>query len=224
MTEALNNRVLADIRSALKRTESLRPVPLSLFDEPDVVQGDATERFIQEAIALGSDVHRISNGSDVATTIAEICKPNNEIVLTRSSMIEELDLGPRLQSLGLSVTFISEFPRDEVIPRLAVVNVGVTGVHCAIAETGTILLTSEDHHSLLASLLPPIHIAVLRSSQIKRSLHEVIEELGSEMLANTARSATFITSTSRTGDVELTLSIGVHGPKELHLIVVDSMP
>ena len=221
MTEALNNRVLADVRSALKRSQTLRPVTLDEFDEPDGVQGDATERFINEATALGSQVYRISDVSDLAATIVWICKSGNEIVLARSPIVEELDLGSQLQRLGMTVTFVSEFSRAEVTSRLATISVGLTGIDCAIAETGTILVTSTVQHSLLVSLLPPIHIAVLRASQIKPSLNEVIEKLGGAMFGKTTRSATLITGPSRTSDIELTLSIGVHGPKELHLIVVD---
>jgi L-lactate dehydrogenase complex protein LldG len=75
----------------------------------------------------------------------------------------------------------------------------------------------------LVSLLPPVHIAVLRSSQIVASLDEAITNLSSRRTnqADAWRSATFITGPSRTGDVELTLSIGVHGPKELHVIILE---
>ena len=83
--------------------------------------------------------------------------------------------------------------------------------------------TIDEANALLVSLLPPVHIAVVRSSQIAASLDEVISTLSRERIghANPSRSVTLITGPSRTSDVELVLSIGVHGPKELHVIIVD---
>lgn len=74
----------------------------------------------------------------------------------------------------------------------------------------------------MVSLLPPIHIAIDESSQIKQSLTTVLSDLARESIGrhDPSRSATFITGPSRTADVELTLTIGVHGPKELHLVVL----
>src|SRR5207249_9280594 len=72
--------------------------------------------------------------------------------------------------------------------------------------------------------LPILHIALVRSSQIAATLGEVISRVGKERISRveTSRSVTLITGPSRTSDVELVLSIGVHGPKELHLIIIRS--
>ena len=98
----------------------------------------------------------------------------------------------------------------------------MTAADYAIAETGTVALGSDEEGALLVSLLPVIHVAVLRASQIVCSLGAAIGKLKAERMtrAEPCRSATFITGPSRTSDVELVLSIGVHGPKELHLIIL----
>ena len=99
----------------------------------------------------------------------------------------------------------------------------MTAAEYAIAETGTIVLSSDEPNALLVSLLPPVHIALVRSSRIAATLDEVISKIGQERIGrlDPSRSVTLITGPSRTSDVELVLSIGVHGPKEMHAIILD---
>jgi len=73
------------------------------------------------------------------------------------------------------------------------------------------------------SLLPPVHVAILRSQQILPGLSELFPLLGREQNGNRKLSSaiTFITGPSRTADIELKLVVGVHGPQELHVLLVD---
>jgi L-lactate dehydrogenase complex protein LldG len=69
------------------------------------------------------------------------------------------------------------------------------------------------------SLLPPVHIAVVNSRDIHLTIGDALAAVGQEN--SLSRAITFITGPSRTADIELTLTVGVHGPKELHVIVID---
>jgi L-lactate utilization protein LutC len=91
--------------------------------------------------------------------------------------------------------------------------VGVTNALCGLADTGSVL---EADGALHASLLPEIHIAVLKSKDILPSLSDAMG------LVKDKNAAVFITGPSRTADIEMTLTIGVHGPKEIHVFVDDS--
>jgi L-lactate dehydrogenase complex protein LldG len=95
-------------------------------------------------------------------------------------------------------------------------DIGVTSAQWAIAETGTLVLESELESHRLISLVPPVHLCILRASSIRQSMGEILEL----MRCNLSRTITFITGASRTSDIELTLAIGVHGPRELHVIVI----
>lgn len=97
------------------------------------------------------------------------------------------------------------------------VRVGITGALAGIADTGSLVLVGGEGRPLTASLLPDIHIAILRGSDLVPTLSDV---LGSPEIC-TASAAVIITGPSRTGDIEMTLSIGVHGPKELHVFLID---
>ena len=95
------------------------------------------------------------------------------------------------------------------------IRVGVTRAICGVADTGSILEMEGQGDKLQASLLTEIHLAVLHTSDIYPSLSDAIH------LTRNSKSAVFITGPSRTADIEMTLTIGVHGPGELHVLVVD---
>ena len=96
-------------------------------------------------------------------------------------------------------------------------DVGITSAQAAIAETGTLVLDSAHERHRLVSLVPPVHIAIVDASTIYATLGETLAMLqnGKEL----SPAVTFITGPSRTADIELTLTIGVHGPQELYVII-----
>jgi L-lactate dehydrogenase complex protein LldG len=238
-------QVLDDIRRALGRSETVAPTPLDPFIEGRLATNveEIVARFAFELTKVGGHVYRVSDEGprdavdsvpetrdklkivdQVARQITEICSSSGlEVALSGSSAIVELKLADELTALGLSL-FVPDIagPSDhnQLVMRLATCGAGITAVDHAIAETGTLVLSSNEGNALLVSLLPPVHIALLSCGQISASLGEAIGKLNTAR-ADVYRSATLITGPSRTSDVELTLSIGVHGPKELHVIILD---
>ena len=95
-------------------------------------------------------------------------------------------------------------------------DLGITSAQWAIAETGTLVLESDKESHRLTSLVPPVHLCVLKADDIRQTMGEILELVRTEM----SRTVTFITGASRTSDIELTLAIGVHGPGELHAFVI----
>ena len=97
-------------------------------------------------------------------------------------------------------------------------DVGITRAQAGIAETGTLMLDSSVEQNRLVSLVPPVHIAILDASRIYATLGETLAMLQSGNEISPA--ITFITGPSRTADIELTLAIGVHGPQELYVVII----
>jgi hypothetical protein len=97
------------------------------------------------------------------------------------------------------------------------VRAGVTGAVCGLADTGSVLVSNEAGGPLEASLLPEIHVAVLRAADILPSLADAF----ARAQIRASRAAVVITGPSRTGDIEMSHTIGVHGPGEVHVFVVD---
>lgn len=99
-------------------------------------------------------------------------------------------------------------------------DVGITTAQAAVAETGTLVLDSTCERHRLVSLVPPVHIAIVNASAIRETLSDALALLRKDKEISPA--VTFITGPSRTADIELTLTIGVHGPQELYVIVDES--
>ena len=100
-------------------------------------------------------------------------------------------------------------------------DLGITGAQWAIAETGTLVLESKSERHRLVSLVPLMHVAIIDANCIRETLSEVLQLLTANGTSELSRTVTFITGPSRTSDIELNLAIGVHGPAELHIIVIE---
>ncbi|MFN3491375.1 MAG: lactate utilization protein C, partial [Anaerolineales bacterium] len=119
----------------------------------------------------------------------------NKIMLEPNTLYESL-----LQKANIDFTY-------EHDPQILV---GVTNAIVGLADTGSVLEADEALHP---SLLPEIHIVILKSKDIVPSLPDGMK------FVKDKNAAVFITGPSRTADIEMTLSIGVHGPKELHVFI-----
>jgi L-lactate dehydrogenase complex protein LldG len=95
---------------------------------------------------------------------------------------------------------------------------GITGADYALADTGTLVLFSSPQEARMISLLPPLHLAVIRQEQILTGLDELFSL--EPLPGNRSSSMVLITGPSRTADIEQILIRGVHGPGEIHVVVV----
>ena len=140
----------------------------------------------------------------VAATIAQTA--SQRIAISDSQLVRNL-----VRSNG-EVEVIKKAPKEILFDC----DIGITSAQWAIAETGTLVLESEKESHRLTSLVPPIHLCILKADSLRQSLGEILELTSGDL----SRTITLITGASRTSDIELTLAIGVHGPRELHVIVI----
>ena len=156
--------------------------------------------FIQELTKVNGNVLRMS--PDELT--------NKVIDFLKIRGIDQIHLEPNaLDEIALEKAGITlRHAPDAGLP------VGITKAVCGLADTGSILITDSEGSPLQASLLPEIHIAILRASDILPSLGDAIH------LMRESRSAVVITGPSRTADIEMSLTVGMHGPKEVHVFLV----
>ena len=130
-----------------------------------------------------------------------------------------------LNSLGLKELLKEEGLRQIISNDkndIAEAGIGITGADYAIADTGTLVLLTDEDRPRSVSLLPPIHLAIIRKSDIVSDIRELFIILKQRLDAgqSTPSCMTFITGPSRTADIELNLTLGVHGPKELYVIII----
>ena len=176
---------------------------------------DPLVRFVETATAMGAKPYLASGSDDLLRHLGGILDAANakKVLLGSGLVIDALDLEPWLRSTGREVTRLGVGPveRDEMFAA----DVGITGVSGLLAETGSLIVRASKTEPRSASLLPPVHIAIGRRDQIVADVFDVFEKetaLPSNLV--------LITGPSKTGDIELKLVTGVHGPGEVHVIVM----
>nr|MDQ3007371.1 LUD domain-containing protein [Chloroflexota bacterium] len=164
-------------------------------------QIDKIEQFTKELTAVSGRINR-TNANDLTNKIVELLQARG---ITQIHVEPNLLDETVLQKAGISTSYTPD----------PTIRAGVTKAICGLADTGSILEADGEGRSLHASLLPEIHIALLRESEILPSLDQGVH------LMRETKSAVFITGPSRTADIEMSLTIGMHGPGEVHVFLVD---
>ncbi len=188
------------------------------------------DRLAETAQLRGWKVCRAANPETALDYICNLASSSKAVSVVRSNeevfKIVSVDEPLTRQSVGVAVMDSSLGTAKEVLRQKAAdADLGITGVDYAIAETGSAVVLPRPGLSRLVSLLPPVHLAVVRPHQVVDSLEDLFilrrlayyrgdGDMGSYM--------NFITGPSRTADIEQTLVIGVHGPKEVHLVILES--
>jgi L-lactate dehydrogenase complex protein LldG len=177
---------------------------------PHPAQVDLMESMLNE---LSATVARVSSSDQVPESVSEYLKAKN--------LPPEIRMAPSrdLQSLpwdGQHLLKISHGPARE--PD----QVSVTGAFAAVAETGTLMLHSGPEGPTTLNFLPENHIVVLRASQIVGAYEEGWARLR-KVFGNgyMPRTVNMISGPSRTGDIEQKIELGAHGPRRLHVIIVE---
>ena len=175
------------------------------IDVPKVQNVNLVERFSRELEAVGGHAYRLTKG-ELSKRLIEFLKERD----INAAIMWDLILA--LNESDLSEAGVRA--ERSVDPTL---KAGITGALSAIAETGTLVIPSGKGQPLGTSLLAEFHIAIISSSQIVWSLDEALKN----QEVRNASAIALVTGPSRTADIEMTLTIGMHGPKELHVFVVD---
>jgi len=114
------------------------------------------------------------------------------------------------------VTFITEGMRR----YLGGIDIGFTVALRGIAETGTVVIDSKSEELRLATMLCEVHVCVVRASDIRETSYEVESDLRA-LCKDSPAYVAFVTGASRTADIERVLALGVHGPLEMHLLILE---
>lgn len=143
-------------------------------------------------------------------------------------VLEKLGLASLLATKGiaqLDYDSLSQLEPCERRSRMLAAGVGISSATYAIAETGTLAMASGPGTERVASLLPPVHIAIVSADQILPDLFDLFEKMqtaSDKAAIDVPSNLTLITGPSKTGDLELKLTTGVHGPGTWHVIVIRS--
>ena len=202
-------------------------------EHADSSRVDLLDEMAATAEAIGWVIHRSPSPEDAVEAVTKICRAARAKSVLRSThdVFERVPVDGALSAEGIAVsTATRERADDDAVDlerRLELreqsfeADVGITGVDYAIAETGTVVINPREGVSRLVSLTPPVHIAVLEAGQVLPSLDELFLLARDDFQTGAHKGMiNLITGPSRTADIEANLVIGVHGPVEVHLVIV----
>jgi L-lactate dehydrogenase complex protein LldG len=178
------------------------------------------DMFMNEITKVNGKAFILKSEDDIKDCVIRLAEEYSakSVAIWESDFLRQIHLDEILGKKGLTLFL----PNGK--DRMAKVDIGITEVDYAIADTGTIVLLANEKQQRSVSLIPPVHIAIVKSDNIVENIKDLfvlltntIVRLGS--LRNLTNCITFITGPSRTGDIELNITLGVHGPKELLILI-----
>jgi L-lactate utilization protein LutC len=210
------------------------------------VQDDLSERLATEVNAVGGKATIVAGveearaalnrilaegwwdavvgGDEPASIPAGSRQAFRRCLLWQHELLVRLGIDEMLAARGIArhdYVSLASLPRAQQRETAMACDLGITSCDWAIAETGTLVMCSRTGRERMTSLLPPVHVAIVERRQILPDLFDAVQRLarrGDDWLPS---NVTLITGPSKTGDIELQLTTGVHGPSMWHVIVVN---
>lgn len=218
--------VLTQIRASLK-TAHLPAARANVPKRLPVEQGNTThlvERFRRELEPIGGTSYLAENDEEAIDIVLNILREAGGTELLTWSE-EEIPL----RGLGDALRINSYTRRDikvvgdaagrmSKLMELEGATAGITGAQAGLADTGSLALVSSPARPRLASLLPPVHIALLETSRLFPDMASFFAAYPN--VTREGSNLVFVTGPSRTADIEMTLQRGVHGPKFVHVVLL----
>jgi L-lactate dehydrogenase complex protein LldG len=220
---AAREAILARVRAALQRAGKA-PQPPGAREAHvarhaqgprPTLPGDLVARFVERATAMASTVERLASRDDVPAAVVRY--------------LDALELPPAIaaQKSHRGVCWPAFADLDwrgaglEIEARATTGDdrLGITGCLCAIAETGTLVVTSSAATPTATTLLADTHVAVVRGADVVAGMEDAFERVRAAH-GGMPRAINMISGPSRTGDIEQTIVLGAHGPYRVHILLV----
>lgn len=170
---------------------------------------------MESAKRVGTDVAPMNNLRDAVAYIGE--KASGITLVPETSLTQRHDLRTLLEEAGVNV-FAGKF-RDAG----QVTGAGVTFSNFCLADSGTVVLESTDEEIRLATTLPEIHFIIVDPATILADNLAAAEPMTAFHQGSDPKFIAYITGPSRTADIERVLTIGCHGPREVHILLVENI-
>ena len=235
---------LKSLRAALGRTQDASApdyLPLKLRQEDQrqkVVTVEAKAqarraeliaRLADVASRQGWKVYRAPSAQEAVGYVLGLAREKSARTAVRSAhpVFQRLPVDAALRGQGVQVAVAaagSQASREQLRETMAAADLGITGVDYVIAETGSAVLAPRQGVSRLASLLPPVHVALVEPHQVYESLDDLWALRRMAFLERNGDMGSYlslISGPSQTADIEQTLVVGVHGPVEVHMVILE---
>jgi len=205
--------ILHKVRTALGRSvdEVPPPPPPARICVHSIGMKAKIESFLDRLEVLAGKTHH-------ARSHAEALEYVRRVVDGRPAVASNAPLLVKCGVTALPSVRSGLTDREELRALCSTAAVGITSADYCLADTGTLVMIASQHEARLISLLPPVHIAVVTAKRMLSGLDELFETV--PLPAERSSSMVLITGPSRTADIEQTLVRGVHGPGEIHVVII----
>jgi L-lactate dehydrogenase complex protein LldG len=202
------------------RVDHAPPAEVSELDRATLIAS-----FVREAQANGSEIHQPATHDDLIETLHELLKQTGQQAITWAD--DDLPI-PNIREILFQAGITRHVPdlptaaalRRQTWQNLAGIRLGLTGALGGVADTGSIVVQSGRHRSRTASLLPETHIALLPIDRLYPTMASFFAAHSPQELTRNSSNLVFITGPSRTADIEMIITRGVHGPKRLCVVLL----
>lgn len=188
---------------------------------------DPVATFLSEWIGVGGRGERVQGAEGARRFLSGFLDsyPVANVIRWQHPLLNRLEIDSLLLERQINVHAWNELesqPADERWPTAFAADLGITSADWAVAETGTLALCSLKGQGRVVSLLPPNYLAIIEPRQIVPDLFDLFERL-EEQKHQLPSNVALVTGPSKTGDIELKLTTGVHGPGNVHVLVVEDL-
>jgi len=185
---------------------------IDLQGEGVMVGKNLVQGFIEGASRVGATVTHCTTLAAAADYVARTAV--GRTLVPQTALAEKFQLQPLLETAGVEV-FAGSFRDAGQLP-----GAGVTFCNFAMADTGTVVLDSTSENVRLATTIPEVHFVILDPAKILSDNLAAVPSMNRLYAGSDPRFVAYITGPSRTADIERVLTIGCHGPRELHILLV----
>jgi L-lactate utilization protein LutC len=197
--------------------------PLPPIAPSRTAAADLVSRMAAEVDLVGGHSHVVPDAPAAARVLAELLDQTaaTKALCWRDPLLERIGLTELLRQRGVQLLDYDALVREPVEarrPLILAAEIGISGAAWAVAESGSLAMASGPGRERLASLAPPLHVAVIEARQIVPDLFALFAHYEGGALPS---NLTLITGPSKTGDIEMELTTGVHGPGEWHVVIID---
>ena len=213
---------MARVRSELGHSTTSLPEPPVIDESLARITGpddDLMTLFETEANQVGMNVQRVTADELAGAVTDRLVAVGARSVATGvadAALSDSIHASLRQRHITLY-----DWRREFAVDGLFDVDAGITDVHAALAETGTLICCGDKTHGRCLSLIPPVHLAVVRRSNIQPDMIDFWRSDRSRGGTSPPSSISLITGPSKTADIEGELITGVHGPKEVWILLVE---
>jgi L-lactate dehydrogenase complex protein LldG len=202
------------VRTVQARNEARRPVLVA--------------RLMETAAKAGWNVHGVASHDEAALIVGDIARGlrARRVVRSTEEVFRRVEVDRVLRNARITpVVLVSgrQRRRSDLWPLASGADLGISGVQYAVAETGSCVVVPRRGIARITSLAPPAFIALVEEDQVLENLDDLLALRRLEYMRGRSRTPnymTLISGPSRTADIEFTLTTGVHGPGQVHLILI----